>query len=232
MLFLRYSELHNIYYQKSVNDYVRSHSRSGDASSQGTEKLDFYVYSISPEEELINREDYAFTSSAVVRALKITNHYIKAVFSPIEVEFIKGLITTDKTPARIAEALGENYYRLSKSIYSKFEATKKRLLKQFYNSGYYCKTALEFLPKLFAYVKHNEQNRQWTANNVERRKATKHKWYEEHYVRLTDEEIIARKKAKREAKLATLPEDKREAQIKTWEYQDAYYLKRKQRSLG
>lgn len=232
MSFERYSELHNIHYQTSVNAYVQRHSRSGDSMSNGSEKLDFYICSPSPEDVLISKVEYDFNSSAISRALKITKQYIKSVFSPIEVEFIKGLITSDRTPAKIAEALGENYYNLSKTIYSKFETTKNILLRRFYNSGYYCKKSLEFIPRLFAYIKHNEHNRLWVKENSERRKETKREWYLKYgYKKLTGEEIIARKNAKRKAKLATLPEDKREKQIKTLEYMDEYYSKKK-RSLS
>lgn len=236
MSYKHYPELINIQNQVSVNARFQSHSRSGDNLGNGSEMLDFYACSPSPEEVLIQKEEIGYNSSSALRALKITKKYIKTVFSTIEIEFIKGLITTDKTPAKIADALGKKYYDLGKSIYDKFEATKNKLLSYFYKSGYYCRSTIEFIPKLLAYIKHNENNRLWIERNSERRKASKRKWYEAHYKKMTDEEYVAYKNAlknaRREAKLATLPEDKREAQLKTWEYMDAYYAKHKQRLSG
>lgn len=227
MSYKRYSELQNIYNQVSVNVQASRHHRSGDVTGNGGEMLDFYAYSLSPEEELIQREEAHEARAKVIRALKITRQYIQTVFSPIEIEFIKGLLTTDGTPAKIAQTLGEDYYSLSNAIYSKFEATSKTLTDSFYKVGYYCQSGLEFIPRLAAYIAVNENNRRWQLENAERRKESKRQWYLKHRKVKTAEEIAARLQARREAKLATLPPEERERQLKKWEYSDRHYAKKK-----
>lgn len=228
MAYKRYAELKNVCNQVSINVRVQFHDQNGNVTENGGELLDFYAYSPSSEEELLQREDQRESYLRVKRALMITKNYIRTVFNPIEIKFIKGLLTTNETPAKIAQALGKKYSVLSKCIYDKFKATSSELEKTFNKIGYHFCGEIAFLPRLAYYVERQESNSRWVRDNTMRRKDSQRQWYLKHYKKKTAEEIAAGIKAKREAKLAKLPPEERERQIKKWAYQDKYYLKRKQ----
>jgi len=227
MIFNRCAEYHNVLHTVSINAPRYHHRRSGDKESGGAEMLDYFARSLSPEEELIEREERGEKRTAIKRALKATQYYIKTVFSAVEIDFIRLILTTEDTPAVIAKSLNTDYYELSKSIYSKFAATSKTLIAWFYECGYYCQSELEFLPRLATYVATGDYNRRWLAENAERRKAQKRERYQRIYKKMTPEEIIERRKARREARLAKLPPEEREAVRKRLELNDKYYQNRK-----
>lgn len=228
MAYKRYAELINVSNQVSINSLAKRHDQNGDVTENGGELLDFYAYSPSSEEEMLQREELYEARLRVKRALMITKKYIQTVFNPIEIKFIKGLLTTNETPAKIAQTLGKKYGVLSKSIFDKFKATSSELEKAFNKIGYYFRSEIAFLPRLAEYVERQESNCRWVKENAERRKESKRQWYLKRYKKKTPEEIAAGIRARREAKLAKLSPEERERQIKKWAYFEEYYLKRKQ----
>lgn len=232
MIFNRCAEYHNILHTVSINA-PRFHNRRSGEKESGGEMLDYFARSLSPEDEIIEREEREEKSTAIKRALKATKCYIKTVFDAVEIDFIRLILTTEDTPAKIAKSLQADYYTLSKSLYSKFAATSKTLVAWFRECGYFCSRELDFLPRLAAYVAEMESNRRWLEENAEHRKASKRAWYAEHgYKKLSDEEREAKRKARREATLAKLPPEKREAARKKLERNDRYYQNRKAKKNG
>ncbi len=232
MSFDRVAEYHNVLNTVSVNALRQYSHRSGDREGGGVEMLDYYACSPSPEEELIEREERREKRTAIKQALRVAMRYINTTFSEVEVAFIRLVVTTEDTPAKIAQSLNVDYFELSKTLYRTFSITSKFLVKAFYECGYYCRSDLDFLPRLAAYLAASEQNRRWLEENAERRKTSKREWYEKHgYKKMSEEERAAKLKetveARRAAKLAALPPEKREAQRKKWERADKYYAKKK-----
>lgn len=227
MSLVRFAEYHNILNQESINARQQFHHRSGHREGDGAEMLDLYAHSPSPEEILISAEEEEEKRRAVVRALMVTRRYLVNVFNAVELEFIKRVITTDDTPAKIAKSLNAEYYSLSKILFSKFAATSKYLLDEFYKCGYYCQSALDFLPRLAVYVAQNEANRRWISENAERHKAQKREYYKAHCKTYTPEELEERRKARLEVRLAKLPLEEREKARLKAEQNARYYTDKK-----
>ena len=226
----KYPELHNIYNQVSINARCSVRHRSGDIEGEGMEKLDFYAFSPSPEDELILRESWQDKYNAPKRALKIVSKFFNKTFNATELDFIKAILNSDETPAKIAQALGTDYGSLSDEIYNKFKAISSELVESFYSCGFYCQRAIDFLPRLSAYIKHNKHNERWRAENKERYYANKREWYlRTRKPLLSEEEKIAKRNARREERISKLSPEEQEKARKRYELQDKYYEANKER---